>query len=627
MKTFNKTIGKMFKHNIGRFVANVLIVLFSIALIGGLGVLPYSFVDSFLVTYKEGNCPDIILKNVEGSGFFDEDLEKVREIEDVVQVDKFFMADFKIQGNIYRFYIGDMRNLDIGKLTLKEGDYPEKRELTFETMEGVVEEKNLNRRSYEVGQQVTLKDFSMGGFVLGDLKITITGIVSNSMYNTVQRENAQMQDENGNVVEDEYVDYILYLDRENLPLLYQYLMIDTDIYVKLSSKYDYYSKDYDDYVQGKIQELESLFEEDMVKGLSLNENVAYALYDNYTQKIRNISYFFPIFFFAVCALVNLIIITRLIKDERSILATYLSLGVPKSRVVFKYMLFSFLSVALGCLLGLLIGVPILPAVVLPAYNAVFKMNGYFFSLKGVSIGIYSSIAILVISLAVSLGSVLSYLRESPAVLMQAKAPKAGKKILMERIPFLWKPLPFSFKSSIRNIFRQKKNLVLTSLSVIGSVVLVLLGIGLFDVSESLVHDELFGNVASSMGLISMVVVLFAVSITIVIIYSLVNMNISERGRELATLKVLGYHDIECSLYTFREVMITSAISALIGLPIAAFVAAFAFRYIGFGDIKDVKWTSYLLTYLLVVLTTAIVNVILYPKVKAVNMNDSLKVLD
>ena len=60
MKTFNKTIGKMFKHNIGRFVANVLIVLFSIALIGGLGVLPYSFVDSFLVTYKEGNCPDII---------------------------------------------------------------------------------------------------------------------------------------------------------------------------------------------------------------------------------------------------------------------------------------------------------------------------------------------------------------------------------------------------------------------------------------------------------------------------------------------------------------------------------------------------------------------------------------
>ena len=109
--------------------------------------------------------------------------------------------------------------------------------------------------------------------------------------------------------------------------------------------------------------------------------------------------------------------------------------------------------------------------------------------------------------------------------MKREAPKPGKKILFERIPFLWNKLPFRYKSSFRNIFRQKKNLILTSLSVIGSTVLLMLGFGLLDISHALKDDALFGNVASSMGSVSFVIILFALSMAIVVIYSLANMNI------------------------------------------------------------------------------------------------------
>ena len=186
---------------------------------------------------------------------------------------------------------------------------------------------------------------------------------------------------------------------------------------------------------------------------------------------------------------------------------------------------------------------------------------------------------------------------------------------------------FRYKSSFRNIFRQKKNLILTSLSIIGSTLLVLIGFALFDASFALKEDALFGNVASTMGIISMVIILFAVAMAIVVIYSLANMNIADRQRELATLKVLGYHDRECSFYTFREIMIISILAVIIGIPLSTLVVAFVLQYLDFGTINDVKWYSYLGTFGIIIVTTLLVNLLLYPKIKAVNMNDSLKVID
>ncbi|MCI7068940.1 MAG: FtsX-like permease family protein, partial [Mollicutes bacterium] len=165
------------------------------------------------------------------------------------------------------------------------------------------------------------------------------------------------------------------------------------------------------------------------------------------------------------------------------------------------------------------------------------------------------------------------------------------------------------------------------LSVIGSTVLLMLGFGLLDISHALKDDTLFGNVASSMGSISFVIILFALSMAIVVIYSLANMNIQDRQRELATLKVLGYHDKECSFYTFREIMIISIGSALLALPISALLMYLVFSWLDFGSVSDVQWYSYIFSFAIVILSTVLVNLLLYPKIKTVDMNDSLKTLD
>ena len=105
------------------------------------------------------------------------------------------------------------------------------------------------------------------------------------------------------------------------------------------------------------------------------------------------------------------------------------------------------------------------------------------------------------------------------------------------------------------------------------------------------------------------------------------MNISDREREIATLKVLGYHDFECSMYTFREILIMSVVASLVGLPISALVIYFIFGYLDFGSLSDVRWSSYLFTFLLVLSMTMVLNLLLYPKIKRINMNDSLKILE
>ena len=105
------------------------------------------------------------------------------------------------------------------------------------------------------------------------------------------------------------------------------------------------------------------------------------------------------------------------------------------------------------------------------------------------------------------------------------------------------------------------------------------------------------------------------------------MNIQDRQREIATLKVLGYHDGECSAYTFREILLISVGAALLGLPIAAGLMAFVFDWLEFGSISDVKWYSYIASYAILVATTFIVNLLLFHKIKEVDMNDSLKTLD
>ena len=607
-KALNKTFRKSYFRNKGRFLANFLTVFFSLAITAGLAAIPIDFAESFATNYVEGNAPDLIIKSKAYTGFSDIEIEEVLQLPNVESIQSFLVMDGKEDDGTYnRFYVYDFAEASIAKPTLIEGKYPQNRG------EIAVEIPNKNRKEYHLGDTVS---FASAEAFMGQ-EATIVGVLDSPLYNSVSKERAELEDQN----DKQYVEAIFYLEKATLLKFMQNMK--TDIYVRLSVPHDYLTESYRNGIISIQKDFLERLGEENVAILTLEETTSYGLFRNYNDKVRLISFIFPAFFIAVCALINHITITRYIKDERSIIASYLSAGLSKGRVVLKYALFAGISILIGGTIGYFLGAALLPFVVFPAYNAVFQMGAY-------SLIWFTPIALFVLALLFLLGvfiacfSAISYLRQEPSELVRDQAPKPGKKIWLERIPFLWKHLSFSLKSSFRNIFRQKKNFVLTSLAIIGSTLLVLIGFSLLNVSDAMKEDELFSDVASSMGLISTVIVMFAILMTVPIIYSLVSMNVADRNRELATLMVLGYQDIECSLYTFREILMIAVFAALIGLPISAVVIDLVLRYLGFGKIQDVQWWSYLSTYGIVTISVVATNFLVYPRIKRIDMNASLK---
>jgi putative ABC transport system permease protein len=190
--------------------------------------------------------------------------------------------------------------------------------------------------------------------------------------------------------------------------------------------------------------------------------------------------------------------------------------------------------------------------------------------------------------------------------------------------FLWNKFSFSIKSSLRNVFRNKKNLILTTLSVIGSVVLVFIGFALYNAASSMTDVPMYKNLASNMGTLSTIVVLFGLLMSVLVIYALASMNIDERVREIAVLKVLGYHDNESALYACRELFFITAFAAAIGIPIALGITALIFDTLEFAKINAIHWSSYVLSYFIVLSSSIISSFMLYPKIKKIDFNISLK---
>lgn len=162
---------------------------------------------------------------------------------------------------------------------------------------------------------------------------------------------------------------------------------------------------------------------------------------------------------------------------------------------------------------------------------------------------------------------------------------------------------------------------MTVISVAFSTALVMAGLGILDMC--LFHD--FGS-AAIMG-IALVIVAFAGLLTAVVIYTLTNINISERNREIATLMVLGYYDKEVTGYIYREVYINSVIGIIFGYPMSALLLLLVFKTMGFGTLGAVSWFMWLVLPFIVLLFTGAVTLILRRKIVKIDMNESLKAIE
>ena len=162
---------------------------------------------------------------------------------------------------------------------------------------------------------------------------------------------------------------------------------------------------------------------------------------------------------------------------------------------------------------------------------------------------------------------------------------------------------------------------MTVFAVAVSTALVMAGLALLDLC--LFHD--FGS-AAIIG-VSLVVVIFAGLLTAVVIYTLTNITISERNREIATLMVLGYHDGEVAGYIYREIYINSAVGIIFGYPLSALLIWVVFKVMGMGLLSGVSWFMWLIAPVIVVMFTLLITLILRRKIVKIKMNDSLKAIE
>lgn len=308
------------------------------------------------------------------------------------------------------------------------------------------------------------------------------------------------------------------------------------------------------------------------------------------------------------------------------------------------------------------------------------------------------------------------LRETPALLLRPKSPKMGKRILLERIEFIWSRLKFTQKVTARNLFRYKKRFFMTIVGISGCTALLIAGFGLKDSIVSIAvkqFDEIYikveddkkakvkiagitenysfhyiymsphlyekvfekdvefqkilakttgtdkafedkiskeilkyGDVSSinfitgisksfkdmigSLNYVVLVLIFSAGALAFVVLYNLTNINISERIREIATIKVLGFYDEEVSKYVYRENAILTIIGTAVGLVLGVFLHKFIIltgetEFIMFG--RKIRFVSFVYSAILTIFFSLLVNFVMYFKLKKIDMVESLKSID
>lgn len=615
VKTYFKTVRRMFKKHLIRLLSLIGIVLISIGFISGIGSPTDMIKDSIENYYIKQNVSDFIVKSKTG-GFTDEQISAVKSRYGENNVETGTSLDIRTgEKRSLRLYFLDLENTAINESELVEGE-----KITGDDENCVYAEVKDNViKGYSVGDEVEIDLASALNLPFPKINVTIKGIVKSPLtfgndgepsYNNP--EDTEIPDNMAEINKLDLLENILYCPIEICNFLPK-----GDLYIKAENRklFKSFSSGYEKYVEKEKIELTRLLGED-VRIITLYDNYSFKSVIASADKVRGIGNILMVIFIAVTLLVVLSSMMRLMDEERSQIACLKTLGYGSVSIVVRYVFFALVALAAGGGVGFFVG-----------YGVSWLMCfvfGYGYSMPPVSIVVnpgyyFLSLGVIV---AVTLIAVFSLgmrlTNNAPADLLRPKPPKKGKRILLEKIPFIWKRLSFKYKSSMRNVFRYKTRFLMMLVSVGVSAGLVFAGLALLDMC---LFDD-FGSPAI-IG-IAVVVVVFAGLLTAVVINTLTTINISEREREIATLMVLGYHEGEICGYIYREIYISVFLAIIVGYPIGIGLATLVFKTIGFGTVGNVSWFMWLFVPVVVFVFTLLVTLLLRPKIVKTKMNESLK---
>lgn len=210
------------------------------------------------------------------------------------------------------------------------------------------------------------------------------------------------------------------------------------------------------------------------------------------NSVSNLSKVFPTIFFVVAVLISLISMSRMVEDDRGVIGTFKSLGFNNKHIRRKYLLYSGLATILGGIIGALLGFFLLPKFIWSIYKILFDVPVFKYDFNPTN----SIMGILIATICIcgtTLLTIRKVVKEKPSDLMRPKAPSNGKRVILERIPFIWKRINFSNKITVRNLFRYKKRVFMTVGGILGCTALMLAGFGIRD-SIVEIPDKQYNNV-------------------------------------------------------------------------------------------------------------------------------------
>ncbi len=676
----------MFRRHYARLISIILMVVVSVGLTSGIGMATDKIDHSISDFHAQQNMSDLILMNTEGA-FTEDDLALLQERYGAENVLRGGFLEFEVSDGtavvndteltltgvpdgIVRVYIydcddpADVGINEFGEITRFDADHTEGAIAVY-TERGTTQfpEKTQTER-YTLSATMTehLTEYEYSGMTLeADLDVTIplsqeyylAGTVYNPQHMAV-RDDVSFTEVEGEEDEYEPLSAIYYVFGDLVDVTVEASVkgivtvpipgmdpqqIDTtqeehvqiaatellnQIYITLPEEDSLlFSAGYNADVDAEVSAMETLFADRYADGtietLTMEENYSFRSFHEYSGKIMGIGIVLMVVFLFVTVLVVLSTVTRLLDEERSQIACLMTQGYSHARIIAKYLLFAFIGTAIGGVGAYFAGLGVSRMIyvnfeweyVLPACSSNIAI-GFF-------IGTFALILLSTLIATAVAGHKLTC--QQPADLLRPKVPKRGKKVFLERIPLIWNRLSFKYKSTMRNVLRFFGRFLMTVVSVACSTALVLAGFAILDCC-------LFQDIGGTAMIgISIIVLAFAALLNFVVTYTLTNINISERERELATLMVLGYQDNEVAGYIYREIYITSGIGILFGLPLGALVCQFIFVVMGFGSVPGISWFVWILAPVLSIIFTVLVTLMLRHKIVRIDMNESLKAIE
>lgn len=775
------TIRKI-KKSFGRYISIFLIIFVGIGFYVGVSASPNSIWTGANNYYKKYNLMDF--KVVSFTGFSDDDIKELENINGVKLVSPTYSIDGISNAQVTRIHALES---DVNTPVMVDGRQPDPNTLG---------EVLADAKTHNVGDKIIIEEDTKG---LKTNTLRVVGTIESPLYTADNFGSSSVG--NGKLESFVFAPTQLF-DLDNY----------TEVYILLNSnKGDAYTDEYKNTIKNVKKSIEDSSPE-MPAWIIFDRDsdVAYAGLGDDIDIVRTISNVVPLFFIALVALMTSTAMGRMISEERGEMGVLASIGYSNKKIIGAYLFYVLSATILGVTLGFVVGSLFIPQLIFGAFPYRLPDVQPYFSL--ITLGLVLLVSCLLMSfIAIQAGK--NELRQAPSQLLRPLAPKAGKRVLLERTPFIWSRLSFNWKVTMRNIFRYKKRVFMTVIGIASSTSLLLLGFGIQDsvsgigniqyndiftydtqvilknkvtslsnddlkllkdegvedpllinqssydvlgpddttlqayvitpkdsakfkkyynltsaktgdplslaqenviithkiakvlnkkagdtitiqegndkhqlkvgaialnhldnyiyvneatykkeisqdltfntfvanisknkdpnaVSEALIKNGLAVNVVNSTdakkeiettikGLdnIVLLIIVIAATLSLVVLYNLTSINISERTREIATLKVLGFTDKENSQYIYRESSVLTVIAIIFGLGLGVIVHHFIIPIIENNRlelIKTIQFKSFIYTFLLSILFMIIVQIFTYYNLKKIDMIGALK---